>query len=170
MLFFKNKNIELFGFDGNVKINQIVNFINKNSFNNAISKKIILVIPFIYLHQISKLIDHNKKIEIAAQNCHTENYGPYTGEISAPMIKSTGANYVIVENFFNLNFNNKNINNILKKINASISNGLKPIFCCWGNVDMKEKIETFIFKHSKEHVNEILYVYKEHTIFFKKSN
>ena len=55
---------------------------------------VIIGTPFIHLPEVSKIVNH-KIISIAAQNCSSEPKGAFTGEVSAEMIKSTGAEYVI---------------------------------------------------------------------------
>src|ERR1700743_1947394 len=50
--------------------------------------------PFIHLHGLAKMSE--SIVAIGAQNCHQAESGAYTGEISAKMIKSTGAEYVIL--------------------------------------------------------------------------
>jgi len=51
--------------------------------------------PFIHLSEVAKKVD-NKKTFLSAQNCAAEAKGAFTGEVSAEMIASTGASYVII--------------------------------------------------------------------------
>ena len=69
-------------------------------------------------------------MKLAGQNCHDKDSGAYTGEISADMLLSVGAEYVILghserrEHF-------KESNEVLsKKVEHAIAKGLLPIFCC----------------------------------------
>ena len=57
---------------------------------------VILGTPFIFLKEAVELTANNDQIKIAAQNCHQENSGAFTGEISVPMLKSIGVEYVII--------------------------------------------------------------------------
>src|ERR1700749_2465408 len=52
--------------------------------------------PFIHLHSLVQLAKGNPRIAVGAQNAHQAEAGAYTGEISAKMIKSVGAQYVIL--------------------------------------------------------------------------
>src|SRR5579871_6784599 len=52
--------------------------------------------PFPYLHDFYENTKSIKNMGIAAQNCSYEEAGAYTGEVSAGMIKSVGATYVIL--------------------------------------------------------------------------
>ncbi len=56
---------------------------------------VIIGTPFIHLAKISDIIDH-KVIGLSAENCADKESGAYTGEVSAAMVKSTGAEYVIL--------------------------------------------------------------------------
>ena len=56
---------------------------------------VIVGVPFTHLTAVREVIDINK-VGLAAQNCADHTSGAYTGEVSAPMVASTGANYVIL--------------------------------------------------------------------------
>ncbi|MDR2928592.1 MAG: triose-phosphate isomerase [Cytophagaceae bacterium] len=90
--------------------------------------EIVLGTPFIHLAEVSKTVD-DSKITVAAQNCADKVSGAYTGEVSAAMIKSTGAEYVILGHSERRAYYGET-NAILKeKVNIALANGLKPIFC-----------------------------------------
>ena len=56
---------------------------------------VVIGTPFIHLAAVAATVD-TKKIGVAAQNCADKASGAYTGEVSAAMVKSTGAEYVIL--------------------------------------------------------------------------
>ena len=56
---------------------------------------VIIGTPFIHLASVVDAIDTNK-IGVAAENCADKASGAYTGEVSAQMVASTGAKYVIL--------------------------------------------------------------------------
>ena len=62
---------------------------------NAPKCTVILGTPFIHLTEVVKTVD-SKNIKVAAENCADKASGAYTGEVSAAMVKSTGAQYVIL--------------------------------------------------------------------------
>src|SRR5688572_806256 len=64
-----------------------------NAFNGV---SIILAVPYIHLAKCAELTQHSENISVAAQNCSQHKQGAFTGEISAEMISSTGAKYVII--------------------------------------------------------------------------
>jgi len=57
--------------------------------------KIVIGVPYTHIDACVKEVDF-RKIFVAAQNCSQFENGAYTGEISSIMIKSLGAQYVII--------------------------------------------------------------------------
>lgn len=97
--------------------------------------RIILAPPVIYLSYVDGLVHENKKIELAAQNCAAEKSGAFTGEISAAMIRSAGAKYVIIgHSERRILFYEKDVL-LAKKVNTAIGNELNVIFCCGETID-----------------------------------
>lgn len=99
--------------------------------------KVILAPPFIHLTAIHKLLE-DERISLAAQNCHQEPEGAYTGEVSASMIKSTGAEYVILGHSERRQYFKEKDDLLAKKINIALENELIPIFCCGEPLEVRE--------------------------------
>jgi len=91
---------------------------------------VILSPPFPYISHIRKITKENDKIKIAAQNCHSEEKGAFTGEVSAPMIRSAGAEYVIIGHSERRTYFKETNEFLAKKTDAALKAGLIPIFCC----------------------------------------
>ncbi|MDR3060773.1 MAG: triose-phosphate isomerase [Dysgonamonadaceae bacterium] len=90
--------------------------------------EVIIGTPFIHLASIASSID-TKLIGISAQNCADKASGAYTGEVSAAMVASTGAKYVILGHSERRTYYGET-NTILKeKVALALANGLTPIFC-----------------------------------------
>jgi len=100
--------------------------------------QIILGTPFIHLTAIAGMVEGEKGIAIAAQNCSDQSSGAYTGEISAAMIKSTGANSVILGHSERRQYFNETNAQLAEKVNLTLANGLKPIFCCGETLEIRE--------------------------------
>jgi triosephosphate isomerase len=85
----------------------------------------------------------NKKISIGAQNCyHKDNFAANTGAISPLMIKSVGAEYIIVGHSDNRSEGDTDA--MLKsKVENSLNNNLKVVFCIGENKEHKSKNKTF---------------------------
>ncbi|WP_290391909.1 triose-phosphate isomerase, partial [uncultured Duncaniella sp.] len=56
---------------------------------------VVICVPFTHLASINNVINKNK-LGLGAENCADHRSGAYTGEVSAPMVASTGATYVIL--------------------------------------------------------------------------
>ncbi|MFO7574143.1 MAG: triose-phosphate isomerase [Bacteroidales bacterium] len=95
----------------------------------SLSSGVILCTPFIHLNGISKILE-GSHLETGAQNCSTETSGAYTGEVSAQMIKSTGAGWVIIGHSERRSLFAETNEQLLRKTNAALDAGLRVIFCC----------------------------------------
>jgi triosephosphate isomerase (TIM) len=95
----------------------------------AARAEVILCTPFIHLQGVSEILK-NGKLMLGAQNCAAEPSGAYTGEVSATMIKSTGAQYVIIGHSERRNYYNEDDRLLNKKALLAINTGIRVIFCC----------------------------------------
>jgi len=71
----------------------------------------------------------NSPVALGAQNLFWEDEGAYTGEISAPMLKSAGCQYGIIGHSERRQYFGETDETVNKKIQAAIQVGLKPVFC-----------------------------------------
>jgi triosephosphate isomerase len=69
------------------------------------------------------------RLSLGAQDCHTEPSGPYTGDISAPMLKDAGASYVIVGHSERRTLHHETDELVRAKAEAALKAGLTPIVC-----------------------------------------
>ena len=102
------------------------------SVNNQVSGTdvtVVLCTPFIHLAEIKKIISR-EALFLGAQNCASEESGAYTGEVSAEMIKSAGASYVIIGHSERRAYFNEDNPTLNKKVKLALSHDLIPIFCC----------------------------------------
>lgn len=91
--------------------------------------EVILCPPFIHLAHVAEALKASN-ISTGAQNCSDKEAGAYTGEISAGMIKSTGADYVIIGHSERRSYFNENDELLNAKIKTALKNDLRVIFCC----------------------------------------
>ena len=103
--------------------------------------QIIYCPPYTLLDKFLK-ITNNSKIKVGAQNCHhSQNPGPYTGSINASLIKSIGANYIIIGH--SENRASGDTNHIINlKIKSALKNSLKVIFCIGETLSEKRNNKT----------------------------
>jgi triosephosphate isomerase (TIM) len=90
---------------------------------------VVLGTPFTHLTSVVASINTNR-IGVAAQNCAAEAKGAFTGEVSAAMVKSTGANYVILGHSERREYYGETSETLNKKLALALTNGLTPIYCC----------------------------------------
>ena len=114
-------------------------FVQKiNEFDLPSDVKVILGVPFV---SIPTLVPISGKVSIAAQNCHQEDSGAYTGEISAGMLRSIDCPYVILGHSERRQYFNETDELILAKMLKVMENGMKVIYCCGEPLEIREKDE-----------------------------
>jgi len=104
--------------------------------------KTIIIPPFIHLSEISKILEPSS-IRLGAQNCADEEKGAYTGEVSAQMVQSTGAQYVIIGHSERRAYFHEDDKMLLKKLKLAIKHGLYPILCCGESLRDREENQHF---------------------------
>lgn len=92
--------------------------------------KVILAVPFPFLAEVGERVANVPNVHLAAQNCHHEESGAFTGEVSAKMLRSFGAEYVIIgHSERRVQFDEKQ-KLLVQKMEVALENGLTPIYCC----------------------------------------
>ena len=99
---------------------------------------VILGVPYIHLNSIATIISDISNLKLAAQNCHHEASGAYTGEISAAMLSSVGADYVILGHSERREYFGETNTDIAKKVDTALANDLLPIYCFGEKLDVRE--------------------------------
>jgi triosephosphate isomerase (TIM) len=93
------------------------------------TREVIIGAPYIHLASLAELTK-GTAVKIAAQNCHQEMSGAYTGEISAAMLADLGLDYVILGHSERRAYNGENNALLAKKVDTALSQNLKVIYCC----------------------------------------
>lgn len=122
--------------------------------------EIVLAPPAPYLHTINSMSKDTAHVNIAAQNCHFEPNGAYTGEISAEMLHSMNIAYVILGHSERRKHFQENHEILAKKVSAAIKAGMKIIFCCGEPLEVRasETQERFVLQQLEEslfHLTEV---------------
>ncbi|NDW19676.1 triose-phosphate isomerase [Dysgonomonas sp. 216] len=130
---------------------------------------VVIGTPFIHLASVASAIDTNK-IGVSAQNCADKVSGAYTGEVSAAMVASTGAKYVILGHSERRAYYGETDATLKEKVLLALENGLKPIFCIGEvleeresgkqNEVVKSQIENALFNLSAEQFANIVLAYE----------
>ena len=115
---------------------EIVNLLNETGSKSDI---VILAPPFTFIASVADIIKNARNVKVAAQNCHSKENGAYTGEISVSMIKSVGAEYVIIGHSERRSYFNEHDDFLAEKLIIALRTGLTPIFCCGETLAEREK-------------------------------
>lgn len=99
----------------------------KNNVNNP-ACAVVIGTPFIHLASVAELLK-NSPIQVAAENCADHEKGAYTGEVSAAMVRSTGAQYCILGHSERRAYYHETPELLKEKVNLALANDLKVIFC-----------------------------------------
>ena len=100
---------------------------------------VVLCTPFPYLLTTKNLLGKNPRVHVGAQNCSEHASGAYTGEVSAPMLKSMEIPYVIIGHSERRQYFGEDGPLLAKKVDIALVNELTPIFCCGEPLEIREK-------------------------------
>jgi len=161
---------------GNWKMNKtlqegltLANELNVALANAQLNCDVIIGTPFIHLASVAAAVD-TKKIAVAAQNCASKASGAYTGEVSAAMVKSTGAEYVILGHSERREYYGETSAILNEKVALALANDLTPIYCCGEALEVrnanqqndyvKNQLEETVFNLSADDFKKIVIAYE----------
>ncbi|WP_026463337.1 triose-phosphate isomerase [Adhaeribacter aquaticus] len=121
-------------------VSEVVNMVQDEVNNDT---EVVICPSFPFLSSVSKAINGNAKIQVGAQNCHQNESGAYTGEVSAGMLKSVGVSYVILGHSERRQYFQEDNQLLEAKVKAVLKQGLKPIFCIGESLEEREQDLTF---------------------------
>lgn len=131
---------------------------------------VIICVPFTHLASINAIITNPEKLGLGAENCADHKSGAYTGEVSAAMVASTGAKYVILGHSERRQYYGENGEILRAKVALALENGLTPIFCIGEvleereagkqNEVVKTQLEEGLFNLSAEDFSKIVIAYE----------
>ncbi len=130
---------------------------------------VVICTPFIHLASVAQVLDQNI-IGLGAENCADKEKGAFTGEVSAEMVKSTGAQYVILGHSERREYYKETPEILKEKVQLALKNGLKVIFCIGEtlaereankqNEVVKAELEGSVFNLSEEDFRKIIIAYE----------
>lgn len=132
--------------------------------------KVVFGVPYVQLAQISDLLAGQENFFVAAQNCHHEESGAYTGEIAPAMLAALGVDYVILGHSERRDYFGETDELIGKKVRKVIAHGMQPIYCCGEKLETRqadqheqlvaEQIKTALFGLSPEDIAKVVIAYE----------
>lgn len=130
---------------------------------------VIICTPFIHLASIAQFLNQ-ETIGLGAENCADKEKGAYTGEVSAEMVKSTGARFVILGHSERREYYHDTPEILKEKVLLALKNGLKVIFCIGEslaereagkqNEVVKAELEGSVFNLTAEEFKNIVIAYE----------
>ena len=103
--------------------------------------EIVLAPPFTALSEVKKVLE-DSSVQLAAQNLFWEEKGAFTGEVSAPLLKDAGCQYVIIGHSERRQYFGETDSGVKKKIQATLKSGVFPIVCIGETLAERERGET----------------------------
>ena len=96
--------------------------------NEKTNCEVVICTPFIHLAAAATILEVSP-IGVGAENCADKEAGAYTGEVSAAMVASTGAKYVILGHSERRAYYGETAGILKEKVKLALANDLTPIFC-----------------------------------------
>ena len=101
-------------------------------------REVVVAPPFIALETAARTLGVSR-IRLAAQNLHAETHGAFTGEVSGPMLKAVGCQYVIVGHSERRQYFGETDEQVAQKVKAAQRDGLTPIMCVGETLEERER-------------------------------
>ena len=143
--------------------------LNETLTNEKPNCGVIICTPFIHLASIAQFLNQDV-IGLGAENCADKEKGAYTGEVSAEMVKSTGAGYVILGHSERRGYYAETPEILKEKVLLALKNGLKVIFCIGESLEEREagkqnevvkaELEGSVFNLTEEEFKNIIIAYE----------
>ena len=126
-----NKNL----LEGRALTSSLVNMLASKLPGNA---EVVIIPPFTHLTSLKEFVQDRPNVSLGAQNCSDHDSGAYTGEVSADMLRSVGAQYVTIGHSERREYFNEDSPQLAQKVTIAIAAGLTPIFCCGESLEVRE--------------------------------
>lgn len=137
--------------------------------NHASNCEVYIAPPALYT-MMAKDVFSGKKVEVYTQDMSEYESGAYTGEISASMIKSVGANGAIIGHSERRQYHGETDSHCNRKVKMALDNGLTPIYCNGETLEqrkagqhlqvVKDQTETALFTLSAEEIKKVVIAYE----------
>lgn len=153
--------------EGKKLASEVIHMVEDEVKNDA---DVVLIPPFVHLTNIQSLIGSSSKISLGAQNCHQNESGAYTGEVSASMLVSAGTTHVILGHSERREYFDETDELLADKVKFALENNLTPIFCCGEKLEVREagnheklvgeQVNKALFSLSAEAIQKVVIAYE----------
>ncbi len=103
---------------------------------------VVICVPYVDI-QTALYCTEGTNIKVGAENCHWEEKGAFTGEISPSMLTSMGVEYVVIGHSERRQYFGETDDTVSKRVDAALKAGLKVILCVGETLEQREKNITF---------------------------
>lgn len=122
----------------NMDIDESISLVNSIISNDKV--EVLICPPSTNIYSVKNAI--NNSIKVGAQNSYYQENGAFTGEVSNQMIRSAGAEYVIIGHSERREIFNESNDLINKKVKSALANQLIPILCIGESLDERKSDQT----------------------------
>ncbi len=153
--------------EGLALASEVVNIANDEVPSNV---SVVLCTPAIHLAQISPIVKNAQTVSLGAQNMSEHESGAYTGDLSADMIKSVGASFVIIGHSERREYHHETNAQLAARVQLALKKGLTPIFCCGESLETREannhvsfvnnQLKESLFELSAEEISQVVIAYE----------
>jgi triosephosphate isomerase (TIM) len=105
-------------------------------------REVVLAPPFTALAAVGQAL-HQQGFVLAGQNCHWEDHGAFTGEVSVGMLRDSGCRYILVGHSERRQLFGETDETVQKKVSAVFRHQLQPILCVGETLAERESNRTF---------------------------
>jgi triosephosphate isomerase (TIM) len=130
----------------------------------------IFAVPAIYIPLAVEKLKGKQSLFVAAQNCHQNSNGAYTGEIAASMYASVGVQHIVLGHSERREYFNETDALLAEKTKAVLAIGSTPIFCCGEPLSIREagtqnsfveaQLSNALFNLSAEQIVKVVIAYE----------
>lgn len=101
-------------------------------------KEVVFFPPYLFLPDVVHICSKFDGISAGAQNCHQEEKGAFTGEVSARMIQSVGATHTLIGHSERRSYFGEDDQLLAAKTKRALDHDLIPVFCCGEQLPERE--------------------------------
>lgn len=137
---------------------------------NSFEFPVLLFPPTTHLQSVHQEIKAVDNLYLGAQNAYFEDKGAYTGEVSVPMIKDCGSEYLLIGHSERRSHFNEDNSLLLKKVQQALKHQLNVIFCFGEPLEIREaqtyksyvkdQLEQVVFKLEEKDSSQLILAYE----------
>ncbi len=130
----------------------------------------IIAPPYVWLTEATRIVGSTNGLQVAAQNCHHEKSGAYTGEVSAAMLASCGVTSVIIGHSERRQYQRESHAELVQKITRCFEEQLQVIYCVGETLEerdtnrhfetVKRQLHEVLGKINAEHASSVFVAYE----------